>query len=144
MKPLHVLCLIWSKVMETVTNRQNRQFKEVVLCLTVNQPFDKRLAAARRYQAILSSSTVFQVTNEEDKNYIVHLRKKTCSCAQFHGYRGPCSHAIQAAKVVQVDPYTLFREQYLVSKYTRGYRRSIPPILFQDLIMDHIQPPLVT
>jgi hypothetical protein len=74
----------------------------------------------------------------------VNLRKKTCSCAQFREYGGPCSHAIQAAKAVQVDPYTFFREEYLVSEYTQGYRYSIPPILFQDLVMNHIQPPLVT
>jgi hypothetical protein len=144
MTPLHMLCSIWSTVMETVANRQNRQFKEAIICQAIKHLFDKRLATARRYQVILSSSTVFQVTNEEGKDYIVNLRKKTCSCAQFREYGGPCSHAIQAAKAVQVDPYTLFREEYLVSEYKQGYRYSIPPILFQDLAMNHIQPPLVT
>jgi hypothetical protein len=144
MTPLHMLCSIWSKVMETVANRQKRQFKDAILCPAVKHLFDKRLATARRYRVIPSSSTVFQVTNEEGKDYIVNLRKKTCSCAQFREYGGPCSHAIQAAKAVQVDPYTLFREEYLVSEYTQGYRCSIPPILFQDLVMNHIQPPIVT
>jgi hypothetical protein len=144
MTPLHMLCSIWSKVMETVANRQNRQVKEVILCPAIKHLFDKRLATSRRYRVIPSSSTVFQVSNEEGKDYIVNLKKKTCSCAQFHEYGGPCSHAIQAAKAVQVDPYTLFRKEYLVSEYIQGYRRSIPPILFQDLVMNHIQPPLVT
>jgi hypothetical protein len=110
MIPLHMLCSIWSKVMKTITNRQNRQFKEAVLCPTVKHLFDKRLATARRYRVIPLSNTVFQVTNEEGKNYIVNLQKKTCSCAQFHEYGGPCSHAIEAIKAVQGDTYTLFRE----------------------------------
>jgi hypothetical protein len=144
MTPLHILCSIWSTVMETVANRQNRQFKEAILCPVIKHLFDKRLVTACRYQAILLSSTVFQVTNEEGKDYIVNLQKKTCSCAQFREYGGPCSHEIQAVKAIQVDPYTLFREEYLVSEYTQGYRCSIPPILFQDLVMNHIYPLLVT
>jgi hypothetical protein len=105
MTPLHMLCSIWSTVMGIVANRQNRQFKEAILCPAIKHLFDKRLATAHRYRVIPSSSTVFQVTNEEGKDYIVNLWEKICSCAQFREYEGPCSHAIQAAKAVQVDPY---------------------------------------
>ena len=143
-KIIILLTQVWSKVTETNANRQNRQFEDAVLCPTVKHVFDKRLGAARRYRVIPSSSIVFQVTNKQGKNYIVNLRKKFCSCAQFHEYGEPGSHAIQAAKAVQVDQYTLLREEYLVKQYMQGYRRSIPPILSQDLIMDHTQPPLVT
>jgi len=95
---------------------------------------NKQLATARRYWVVPSSSTVYQLTNEAGKHYIVNLRERTCFCAQFCEYWGPCSHAIQAAKAVHVDTYTLFREEYLVSEYAQGYQSSIPPILFQDLV----------
>jgi hypothetical protein len=73
MTPLYILYLIWSIVIETVTNHQNWQFKEVILCLVIKYLFDKRLITTYRYQAILLSSIVFQVTNEEGKDYIVNL-----------------------------------------------------------------------
>lgn len=51
--------------METIANRQNRQFKESILCPGIKHLFDKRLTTARRCRVIPSPSTVFQVTNGE-------------------------------------------------------------------------------
>ena len=49
---LHTLCSIWFTVVETVANRQNRQFKEAILCPATKHLFDKRLATARRCKVI--------------------------------------------------------------------------------------------
>jgi hypothetical protein len=51
----------------------------------------------------------------------------------FEEHRGPCTHAIMAARARRLDPYTLFSDAFTLSTYRYTYHASIYPVIVRDL-----------
>jgi hypothetical protein len=95
--PLRLLSGIWSSVMETFCERRERVQNSIELTNQAKAGFDARYEKSRRYRAIPADENIVQVMDEEGKDWIVDLEKRTCTCFMFQEYGGPCGHAIITA-----------------------------------------------
>ena len=128
--------------METFAERRDRVMPPDI-CPAIKLLFEQRYNNSRRYQVITSDTSIYQIINTQGKSLIVDLEAKTCTCNRFQEYQGPCSHAIKAARVARVDPYSLFSYKYLLHSYRLCYQLVMQPLLSEGLELDDIQPPLV-
>jgi hypothetical protein len=84
------------------------------------------------------------VINQEGKEYIINLRDKTYTYMRFQEYEGPCSHAIIAARIAFINPYTLFSHKYKLHVYRLTYQEFTALILSEGLIIkEGLLPPLI-
>ncbi len=65
-----------------------------------------------------------------------------CSYKNFYEYQGLCTHAITAYWFDREDPFDYFLPFYTLKVYQDTYKKSITPILIENLTSDlFIQPP---
>ena len=131
--PLRLLSGIWSSVMETFCERRERVQNSIELTNQAKAGFDTRYEKSRRYRAIPADENIVQVMDEEGKDWIVDLEKRTCTCLMFQEYGGPCGHAIMAARARGVDPYALFSTAFTFLTYRYTYQPPMHPISVRDL-----------
>jgi hypothetical protein len=80
-----------------------------------------------------SLNGTLQIVDDDGKDWIVDLERRTCTCLMFQEHGVPCPHAIIAARVRRVDPYTLFSDVFTLWTYRYTYRASIHPVIVRDL-----------
>ncbi|KAG7586993.1 Transposase MuDR plant [Arabidopsis thaliana x Arabidopsis arenosa] len=79
--------------------------------------------------AVLSASDwIYQVNDGNGIVFTVDLEKKTCTCRVFDVLLVPCSHALAARKVRNLDIYTLVGECYFVEPWRKKYERVVMPV----------------
>ncbi|XP_022156660.1 uncharacterized protein LOC111023509 [Momordica charantia] len=61
---------------------------------------------------------------------IVDLNAMTCSCQEFYYFKIPCSHAIAAATMRNINPYSLCDEAYTANSWILAYAEPIFPIRY--------------
>ena len=89
LSPLRLLGSIWSSVIETFGERRERAQKSPDLTNHAKAGFE-----ARRYSAIPADESIVQIIDEDGKDWIVDLERRTCSSLMFQEH-GPCTHAIE-------------------------------------------------
>ena len=131
--PLRLLGSIWSSVMETFCERRERVQTSPDLTNQAKAGFEARYEKCRRYRAIPADESIVQVIDDDGKDWIVDLERRSCTCLMFQEHGGPCTHAIMAARARRVDPYTLFSNAFTLSTYRYTYQASIHPVIVRDL-----------
>ena len=82
--------------------------------------YKHRESAARSFQVLPSSDTVFLVTTTCRSQYIVNLplitpevrRQGHCECQKYDDFTAPCVHAIACILYLSRDPFPYFSPQY--------------------------------
>ncbi|XP_022147768.1 uncharacterized protein LOC111016623 [Momordica charantia] len=82
---------------------------------------------ARRHTIRPIDNYEFEVHDGSNK-VRVNLNSKTCSCKQFDYYQIPCSHAIAAAVLQNVNRYTLCSSKYKLETLITAYAEPIYPL----------------
>ncbi|CAE6068686.1 unnamed protein product [Arabidopsis arenosa] len=79
--------------------------------------------------AVLSASDwIYQVNDGNGIVFTVDLEKKSCTCRVFDVLQVPCSHALAAVKVRDVDIYSLVGEWYFVEPWMKKYEQIVMPV----------------
>jgi hypothetical protein len=133
LSPLRLLGSIWSSVMETFCERRERAQTSPDLTNHAKAGFEVRYEKCRRYRAIPADESIVQVIDDNGKDWIVDLERRTCTCLMFQEHGGRCSHAIMAARARRLDPYILFSDAFTLSTYRYTYQASIHPVTVRDL-----------
>jgi hypothetical protein len=107
--------------------------KEALWSSWASQEIQKRSKNKECYQVIKSSDEKGLVILG-NKEYVVDLSNKTCSCIQFQSTRIPCVHALAMASAANVDPYVLLGEEFSRQNYVATYSTGVEPISRYDLI----------
>jgi SWIM zinc finger len=111
--------------MESFCERQERVQTSLDLTNKAKARFEARYKKCRQYRAIPADEYIVQVIDDNGKDWIVDLERRSCTCLMFQEHRGPCTHAIIAARAQRVDPYTLFSDAFTLSTYQYTYQASI-------------------
>jgi hypothetical protein len=119
--------------METFCERRERVQTSPELTNQAKAGFDARYEKCRRYRAMLADESIVQIVDDDGKDWIVDLDRRTCTCLKFQEHGGPCPHAIMAARARRVDPYTLFSDAFTLATYRYTYQASIYPVIVRDL-----------
>ncbi|KAL5540495.1 hypothetical protein UlMin_043089 [Ulmus minor] len=77
-----------------------------------------------------ASDTMYTVL-DGDKNGVVDLQAKTCSCIQFQLEQLPCSHAMIAIRHSKRDVYDFCFEYYNLSTWKATYAGVVYPLPHQ-------------
>jgi hypothetical protein len=131
--PLRLLAGIWSSVMETFCERRERPQTSTDLTSQAKAGFEARYEKSRRYRVIPADENIVQVIDEDGKDWIVDLERRSCTCLMFQEHGGPCGHAIMAARARRVDPYALFSNAFTFSTYRYTYQASMYPVSVREL-----------
>ena len=63
----------------------------------------------RRYRVFTSGNGIGQVEDPESgRKWTVNLAENECDCTDFYEYQSPCSHAIAAARFLDVNPISIY------------------------------------
>jgi hypothetical protein len=119
--------------METFCERRERVQTSPDLTNHAKAGFEARYKKCRRYRAIPADEGIVQVIDDNGKDWIVDLERRTCTCLMFQEHGGPCTHAIMAARARRFDPYTLFSDVFTLSTYRYTYQASMHPVIVRDL-----------
>ena len=111
--------------METFCERRERVQTSPELTNQAKAGFDTRYEKCRRYRAMTADESIVQVVDDDGKDWIVDLERRTCTCLMFQEHGGPCPHAAMAARARRVDPYTLFSNAFTLATYRYTYQASI-------------------
>lgn len=84
--------------METLCERRERLQSSTYLINQAEAGLKARYEKSRRYRVIPTDKNIVQVINEDGKDWIVDLERRTCACLIFRGHGGPCGHTIMAAR----------------------------------------------
>ena len=103
--------------METFCERQERPQTNPDLTNQAKAGFEARYEKSRRYRVIPADESIVQIIDEEGKDQIVDLERRSCMCLIFQEYGGPCGHAIMAARARRVNPYALFDTAFTFLTY---------------------------
>ncbi|XP_071741388.1 uncharacterized protein [Rutidosis leptorrhynchoides] len=88
----------------------------------------KRTKKSRRWQAIPSTNNLVEVRDGQ-KNGLVNLADKVCSCGQCQGSGIPCGHVIAAARLFGVADVTQFVSHWFTTEtYISTYIEHIHPL----------------
>lgn len=132
LSPLRLPGSIWSSVMETFCKRRERAQKSPDLTNHAKAGFEARYEKCRRYSAISAEESIVQIIDDDGKDWIVDVERRTCSCLMFQEHGGPCTHAIMAARARRLDPHTLFSDVFTLSTYRYTYQASMHPVIVRD------------
>jgi hypothetical protein len=77
--PLRLLGSIWSSVMETFCERRERAQKSPDLTNYAKAGFEARYEKYRQYSAIPADESIVQIIDDDGKDWIVDLERRTCS-----------------------------------------------------------------
>jgi hypothetical protein len=107
--------------------------------------FGSRFQASRRYRVYPTNENIAQVEDPDTgRKWVVVLDQKSCDCQDFWEYQSPCSHAIAAARVLQIDSIQYFEDLYTTREYKKTYRHILLPVSIENLSSDNsIKPPVL-
>jgi hypothetical protein len=131
--PLRLLAGVWSSVMETFCERQERLQTSIDLTSQTKAGFEAGYEKSRRYQAIPADDTIVQVIDEDRKYWIVDLKRRCCMCLMFQEHGGPCRHATTAVRARKVDPYALFSDTSTFLAYRYIYQALMCSVSIREL-----------
>jgi MULE transposase domain len=122
-----------------------------VLSNAAYKAYKHRESAARSFQVLPSSDTVFLVTTTRGSQYIVNLplitpevrRQGHCECQKYDDFTAPCVHAIACILYLSRDPFPYFSPRYDWDISLRTYKHPIQPVTIQGLqVSDNLRPPI--
>jgi hypothetical protein len=82
--------------METFCERRERVQTSPELTNQAKAGSDARYEKCRRYRAMPAEESIVQVVDDDGKDWIVELDRRTCTCLMFQEHGGSCPHAIMA------------------------------------------------
>jgi hypothetical protein len=92
-----MLHAIYLRVMKTIYERSNRNYKSNFLVDIQLAKFNERHRNSKQYYVTPSGNGIFQVQIPNTRaQYIVNLYEKKCDCTHFFEYQSPYTHAIAA------------------------------------------------
>ena len=95
------------------------------------------VAATLEVTELNSFDLVYGVIGDDGKNYLVDLKRETCSCKYFDIDKYPCVHAVAASNKFfkqddcqydMRDLFVLCSPYYLMNVWGMAYRRTIYPV----------------
>ena len=99
--------------MKTVYNRSNQEYKFDSIVDIPIAKFQARIKTTWHYRVFPSRNGIAQVEDPENgQKWTVDIVKNECDCTDFYEYQSPCSHAIAAARFLEIDLITLFDNHY--------------------------------
>jgi hypothetical protein len=120
-------------VIESFCERQERVQTSLDLTNKAKAGIEARYKKCRQYRAIPADESIVQVIDDNRKDWIIDLERRSYICLMFQEHGGPCTHAIITARARRVDPYTLFNDAFTLSIYRYTYQASIYPVIVRDL-----------
>ncbi|KAL6520931.1 hypothetical protein OROGR_017500 [Orobanche gracilis] len=90
---------------------------------------------------VVSSNLVIFIVYDVNKEYIVDISKKTCTCEEFQYQEMPCKHAAAALRKRNFSCYDYCSTLYTKSTLIATYCSSIMPLGDQDnwIVPEHIK-----
>ncbi|KAL5537601.1 hypothetical protein UlMin_043526 [Ulmus minor] len=108
---------------------------EVDKCKTKLTPLaeallDEQYQLSLRMHLDPACETVYMVF-DGDKNGVVDLQARTCSCRQFQLDQLPCAHVMIAIRHMRGDVYDFCSDYYLSKRWKATYAGMVYPFLHQ-------------
>lgn len=88
---------------------------------------------------------LYKFVDDNGKDWIVDLERRTRTCLVFQEHGGPYPHTIMAARARRVDLSTLFSDALTLSTYHYRYQASIYLVIVRNLELGPgCLPPLIS
>jgi hypothetical protein len=128
---------IYLEAMKTVYNRLTTKQRLQSISDIPMAKLQARMKTSRRYRVFSSGNGIGQVEDPESgRKWIVNLPENECDCIDFYKYQSPCSHAIAAARFLDIDLITLFDNHYSIRVYQKTYCRPLILVSIENLVPD--------
>lgn len=125
--------------------RDAASLHESVLNPKVEEMIVEKFEKSSGYFVLRIGDGIYEVRDEENVSYAVHLWERTCSCREFQLLKIPCKHAISAAVQADVRVDSLAGACWTVEFRKLGYKELIMPVPDMDTLSpsDNVGPPSV-
>src|SRR5579859_6205870 len=101
---------------------------------------------ARRYRSVASIPNVlFEVkSTETQRNYIVNLTEKTCTCTIWQSSGFPCGHTVSIILDQKENPQCYATSFFTIESYKKTYEQTLFPLDLTNINGDVLHSPLTT
>ena len=101
---------------------------------------------ARRYRSVTSiPGILFEVkSTETQRNYIVNLAEKTCTCTTWQSSGFPCGHAVSIILNQKADPQRYVASFFTIESYKKIYEQTLLPLDLATVNGDALHSPPTT
>uniref|UniRef100_A0ACD5U046 Uncharacterized protein n=1 Tax=Avena sativa TaxID=4498 RepID=A0ACD5U046_AVESA len=96
------------------------------ICPKIRKKLQKHVEWSNVCEAKPFGNRIFEI-EERGINYIVDLRKRTCSCRRWDLSGIPCWHAVSALRHDKISPESYVNSCYSVERYCKAYKHIIWP-----------------
>jgi hypothetical protein len=98
---------------------------------------------ARRYRSVASiPGILFEVkSTETQRNYIVNLAEKTCTCTIWQSSGFPCGHAVSIILDQKADPQRYVASFFTIESYKKIYEQTLFPLDLTNVNGDALRSP---
>src|SRR5579859_3421361 len=98
---------------------------------------------ARRYRSVTSiPGVLFEVKSmETQRNYIVNLTERTCTCTIWQSSGFPCGHAVSIILDQKQDPQSYVASFFTIESYKKTYEQTLFPLDLTNVNGDAIHSP---
>jgi hypothetical protein len=98
---------------------------------------------ARRYRSVASiPSVLFEVKSmETQRNYIVNLTERTCTCTIWQSSGFPCGHAVSIMLDQKQDPQSYVASFFTIESYKKTYVQTLFPLDLTNVNGDALYSP---
>lgn len=122
-------------LMERIVNRRNKMRKEPrdACCPMIRMKVEETVMLSRGWKPIWHGQEGYQVMGPRDQQFVVDLRKNTCSCEALSLTGIPCVHSIAAFHKKGLDPHDHVHTYYKFDKYVQLYDNILIPINGRDM-----------
>lgn len=90
----------------------------------------------------MASRTLREVTQANDRVYIVNLTDRICDCGHFQENGIPCGHAFTYIYALNHSPRDYVSHHFSVQTWRNTYLTNLQPVAIENLpVSDACQPP---